>query len=81
MINIKTLEEELPNLFNKKALQKDLEKGFCLMYKFLNRKIGKDYPFPIDMHKMFFNLYKIPHGRGIFQIEFYLGQLNKYIEQ
>ena len=81
LINIKKLEEELPNLFIKKALQKDLEKGFDLMYKFLNRKIGKDYPFPIDTHKMFVNLYQIPHGREIFQIEFYLGQLNKYIEQ
>ena len=51
------------------------------MYKFLNKKLTKDYPFPIDTHKMFVNLFKIPKGREIPQIEYYLGQLNKYIEQ
>ena len=51
------------------------------MYKFLNKKMTKDYPFSIDTHKMFVNLYKIPHGREIVQIEYYLGQLHKYIEQ
>ena len=48
------------------------------MYKFLNKKLTKDYPFPIDTHKMFVNLYKIPNGREIPQIEYYLGQLYKY---
>ena len=81
LVNIKTIEQEIPNIFVKKALQKDLEIGFDLMYKFLNKKLGKDYPFPIDTHKMFVNLYKIPHGREIVQIEYYLGQLHKYIEQ
>ena len=75
--NIKKVEQEIPNNFVKSALQKDLEIGFDLMYKFLNKKIGKDYPFPIDTHKIFVNLYKIPKGREILQIEFYLGQLNK----
>ena len=51
------------------------------MYKFLNKKITKDYPFPIDTHKMFVNLYQIPRGREIVQIEYYLGQLYKFIEQ
>ena len=81
LVNIKKIEQEIPNIFVKKALQKDLEIGFDLMYKFLNKKLGKDYPFPIDTHKMFVNLYKIPHGREIVQIEYYLGQLHKYIEQ
>ena len=81
LINIKKVEQNLPNTFIKKALQKDLEKGFDLMYKFLNKKMTKDYPFSIDTHKMFVNLYKIPHGREIVQIEYYLGQLHKYIEQ
>ena len=81
LINIKKVEQEVPNIFIKKALQKDLEIGFDLMYKFLNRKIEKDYPFPIDTHKMFVNLYKIPKGREIVQIDFYLGQLHKFIEQ
>ena len=81
LVNIKKVDPEIPNIFIKKALQKDLENGFDLMYKFLNKKIGKDYPFPIDSHKMFVNLYKIPQGREIPQIEYYLGQLNKYIEQ
>ncbi len=81
LVNIKKVEQEIPNIFVKKALQKDLEIGFDLMYKFLNKKLGKDYPFPIDTHKMFVNLYKIPHGREIVQIEYYLGQLHKFIEQ
>ena len=81
LVNIKKIEQEIPNIFVKKALQKDLEIGFYLIYKFLNKKLGKDYPFPIDTHKMFVNLYKIPHGREIVQIEYYLGQLHKYIEQ
>ena len=74
-------EKRIPNNFVKSALQKDLEIGFDLMYKFLNKKLTKDYPFPIDTHKMFVNLFKIPKGREIPQIEYYLGQLNKYIEQ
>ena len=81
LINIKKIEQDIPNIFVKKALQQDLEKGFDLMYKFLNKKLVKDYPFPIDTHKMFVNLYKIPNGREIPQIEYYLGQLNKFIEQ
>jgi hypothetical protein len=81
LVNIKKVEQEIPNIFVKKALQKDLEIGFDLMYKFLNKKLGKDYPFPIDTHKMFVNLYKIPHGREIVQIDYYLGQLYKFIEQ
>ena len=81
LINIKKIEQDTPNIFVKKALQQDLEKGFDLMYKFLNKKLVKDYPFPIDTHKMFVNLYKIPNGREIPQIEYYLGQLNKFIEQ
>ena len=81
LVNIKKVEQEIPNNFVKSALQKDLEIGFDLMYKFLNKKLTKDYPFPIDTHKMFVNLFKIPKGREIPQIEYYLGQLNKYIEQ
>ena len=81
LINIKKIEQEIPNTFVKKAMQKDLEIGFDLMYKFLNKKIGKDYPFPIDTHKIFVNLFQIPKGREIVQIEFYLGQLHKFIEQ
>ena len=81
LINIKKIEQEIPNTFVKQALQKDLEKGFDLMYKFLNKKLGKDYPFPIDTHKIFVNLYQIPKGREIPQIEYYLGQLNKFIEK
>ena len=81
LINIKKIEQEIPNTFVKKAMQKDLEIGFDLMYKFLNKKIGKDYPFPIDTHKIFVNLFQIPKGREILQIEFYLGQLHKFIEQ
>ena len=81
LINIKKLEQEVPNTFVKEAMQKDFEIGFDLMYKFLNRKIEKDYPFTIDTHKMFVNLYKIPHGREIVQIDYYLGQLHKFIEQ
>ena len=81
LINIKKVEQNEPNSFIKKALQQDLEIGFDLMYKFLNKKIGKDYPFPIDTHKIFVNLYKIPKGREILQIEYYLGQLNKFIEE
>ena len=81
LINIKKLEQDVPNTFVKEALQKDLEIGFDLMYKFLNKKISKDYPFPIDTHKIFVNLFKIPKGREIFQIEYYLGQLHKFIEQ
>ena len=81
LVNIKNIEQAIPNIFIKKALQKDLEIGFDLMYKFLNKKLTKDYPFPIDTHKMFVNLYKIPNGREIPQIEYYLGQLYKYIEQ
>ena len=81
LINIKKLEQDVPNTFVKEALQKDLEIGFDLMYKFLNKKISKDYPFPIDTHKIFVNLFKIPNGREIFQIEYYLGQLHKFIEQ
>ena len=81
LINIKKVEQEIPNIFVKKALQKDLEIGFDLMYKFLNKKIVKDYPFPIDTHKMFVNLFQIPKGREIPQIEYYLGQLHKFIEQ
>ena len=81
LINIKKLEQEMPNTFVKEAMQKDLEVGFDLMYKFLNKKIEKDYPFTIDTHKMFVNLYKIPHGREIVQVDYYLGQLHKFIEQ
>ena len=81
LINIKKIEQDIPNTFIKEALQKDLEIGFDLMYKFLNKKLGKDYPFPIDTHKIFVNLYKIPKGREILQIEYYLGQLYKFIEQ
>ena len=81
LINIKKVEQEVPNTFIKEALQKDLEIGFDLMYKFLNKKISKDYPFPIDTHKMFVNLFKIPQGREILQIDYYLGQLHKFIEQ
>ena len=81
LINIKKLEQEVPNTFVKEAMQKDLEIGFDLMYKFLNKKIEKDYPFTIDTHKMFVNLYKIPHGREIVQVDYYLGQLYKFIEQ
>ena len=81
LINIKKLEQDVPNTFIKEALQKDFEIGFDLMYKFLNKKIAKDYPFPIDSHKIFVNLYKIPKGREILQIEYYLGQLYKDIEQ
>ena len=81
LINIKKIEHDEPNTFIKKALQKDLEIGFDLMYKFLNKKIGKDYPFPIDTHKIFVNLYQIPKGREILQIDYYLGQLYKFIEQ
>ena len=81
LINIKKIEQEVPNIFIKEALQKDFEIGFDLMYKFLNKKIGKDYPFPIDTHKIFVNLNKIPKGREILQIEYYLGQLHKFIEQ
>ena len=81
LINIKNIQQEIPNSFIKKALQKDLEIGFDLMYKFLNKKIGKDYPFPIDTHKIFVNLYQIPKGREILQIDYYLGQLFKFIEQ
>jgi hypothetical protein len=81
LINIKKLEQEVPNTFVKEAMQKDFEVGFDLMYKFLNRKIEKDYPFTIDTHKMFVNLYKIPHGREIVQVDYYLGQLYKFIEQ
>ena len=81
LINIKKIEQEVPNTFVKEALQKDFEIGFDLMYKFLSRKIGADYPFPIDTHKIFVNLNKIPHGREIVQIDYYLGQLYKFIEQ
>ena len=81
LINIKKIEQDEPNLPFKQALQQDLETGFDLMYKFLNKKLGKDYPFPIDTHKIFVNLFKIPQGREILQIEFYLGQLHKFIEE
>ena len=81
LINIKKVEQEQPNTFVKEAMQKDFEIGFDLMYKFLNKKIEKDYPLPIDTHKMFVNLYKVPHGREIVQIDYYLGQLYKFIEQ
>ena len=81
LINIKKIEQEVPNTFIKKALQKDLEIGFDLMYKFLNKKMVKDYPFPIDSHKIFVNLFQMPKGREIFQIDYYLGQLHKFIEQ
>ena len=81
LINIKKIQQEIPNIFIKKALQKDFEIGLDLMYKFLNKKLGKDYPFPIDTHKIFVNLYQIPKGREILQIDYYLGQLYKFIEQ
>ena len=81
LINIKKIEQEIPNIFIKKALQKDFEIGLDLMYKFLSKKIGKDYPFPIDTHKIFVNIYQIPKGREILQIDYYLGQLFKFIEE
>ena len=37
LINIKKVEQDVPNTFIKQALQKDLEIGFDLMYKFLNK--------------------------------------------
>ena len=80
-VNIKELKELVPNTFIKEALQKDLEKGFDAMFEFLSRKRGKDFPSPIESHKMFVNLNKIPKGREIPQIEFYLGKLNKLIEE
>ena len=80
-INIQELKEKPPNTFIKEALQKDLEKGFDLMFKFLSKKIGKDFPLPIESHKMFVNLKLIPNGRQIPQIEFYLGKLHKLIEE
>ena len=51
------------------------------MFKFLTKKIGKDFPIPIESHKMFVNLNLIPNGRQIPQIDFYLGKLYKLIEQ
>ena len=80
LINIKDLKEGLPNTFIKEALQKDFEKGFDEMYKFLNRKVPKDFPDEVVAHKIFVNLYQIPNGRKIPQIEFYLGQLNTFLE-
>jgi hypothetical protein len=80
LINIEKLKQQNPNSFTKEALQKDFEKGFDLIYKFLNRKIIKDYPFPIDTHKIFVNLNKIPKGREIPQIDYFLGQLYNNIE-
>ena len=80
LINIKDLKEGLPNTFIKEALQKDFEDGFDAMFKFLNRKVAKDFPDEVVSHKIFVNLFQIPDGRKIPQIEFYLGQLNTFIE-
>ena len=80
LINIKELKEGLPNTFIKEALQKDFEDGFDAMFKFLNRKVAKDFPDEVVAHKIFVNLYQIPNGRKIPQIEFYLGQLYNKIE-
>ena len=80
LINIKELKEGLPNTFIKEALQKDFEDGFDAMFKFLNKKVAKDFPDEVVSHKIFVNLFQIPDGRKIPQIDFYLGQLNTFIE-
>ena len=80
LINIKELKEGLPVTFIYEAFQKDFEIGLDAIFKFLNKKVSNQFPFEIEPHKIFVNLNKIPDGRKIPQIEFYLGQLATFLE-
>ena len=81
LVNIKEVKQGNPNTFVKEALQKDFEEGFNAMFKFLHSKLPNKFPDVADAHKMFVNLLKMPNGRTIPQVEFFLGQLHKFIEE
>lgn len=80
-INIKDLKQAPPSKFIKEALQKDFEAGLDATLQHLNRKMGKDFPFEIESHKIFVNIRLIPEWRTTPHVKFYLQQLVDNIEK
>ena len=80
-INIESIKAEPPSRFMKQAMQKDFEDGIDAACLLLNRKIKDKFPFKIQAHKMFVNYECIPNGRNIPQIEYFLGDFIRYMEE
>ena len=80
-INIKELKQSPPSRFIREALQKDFEAGIDATLQHLNRKMGKDFPFEIEAHKIFVNINLIPEWRTTPHLKFYLQQLVEAIEK
>ena len=62
-------------------MQIDFENGLDATLQHLNRKMGKDFPFEIESHKIFVNIKLIPEWRSTPHIKFYLQQLVNAIER
>ena len=62
-------------------MQIDFEAGLDATLQHLNRKMGKDFPFEIESHKIFVNINLIPEWRTTPHIKFYLQQLVDAIER
>ena len=78
--NIEDLNQPEPSRLKKEAYQEQFEKGLDEMIVYLNEKMGKDFPYTIDSHKIFVNIKYIPNGTKKEASNFYLSQLNYEIE-
>ena len=78
--NIEDLTQPEPSRLKKEAYQEQFEKGLDEMIVYLNDKMGKDFPYMIDSHKIFVNIKYIPDGTKKEASNFYLSQLTYEIE-
>lgn len=80
-LNIQELKQQQPTTIHKEAIQMKFEEGLDAMFKYLQLKLVKNFPFDIEAHKIFVNLNKIPFGHSTEQVEFFLAQLTSAIEE
>ena len=80
-ISINELKQKPPSKFIRQDMQIDFENGLDATLQHLNRKMGKDFPFEIESHKIFVNIKLILEWRSTPHIKFYLQQLVNAIER
>ena len=78
--NITSLEQPEPTKFKHDAYQKQFEEGLNSMIEYLNRRLMKDFPYPIDTHKIFVNIKYIPNGKINEATNYYINRLLDEIE-